>query len=519
MTEAECIMVQGTASHVGKSVLAAALCRIFARDGYRVAPFKGWNMALNSCVTSDGGEIGRAQGEQAVAAGIEATVDMNPLLVKPKGPGQAQLIVRGQPWGDIDFRTRDEEGYVRFCLEVIAGSLATLRREYEIVVIEGAGSPAEINLAAQDVANMKVAHLAEAPVILVSDIDRGGALAAVVGTMLLLPQESRELVAGFIFNKFRGDRSLLEPGLDVVRERTGKPVLGVVPYMFEQVMAEEDGVALESRSLSAVGELCSAFGQKVGKLRLRVVRLPHISNFTDLDSLAAEADVDLRFVAEREALADADAVIIPGTKNSIRDLQFIKEKGLAEAIVRLAAAGTPVVGICGGYQLLGQQLYDPAGQELGGQPSSAVGLGLLPVETRFYPAKTLTRLQARALLPFAVGEEVEGYEIHMGQTVRLGCQPAFLLSGEKNGQEDGAISADGQIFGTYLHGVFDRPGFRRAWLNMLRRKKGWSDLPVTLMYSAGNRFDVLADHVHANLDVQFLYGLLGLPGPRRAADG
>jgi adenosylcobyric acid synthase len=311
---AKTIMIQGTASHVGKSVIVAALCRIFAREGYRVAPFKSWNMALNSHVTADGGEIGRAQGEQAEAAGIEATVHMNPILVKPKGKGQAQVIVRGQVHGDMDYSTRTEEEYVRFCMEIIGESLGILHKDYEILVIEGAGSPAEINLAAQDVANMKVAHLADAPVLLVGDVNQGGALAAVVGTMMLLPAEDNARVAGFIFNKFRGDIKLLKPGLDLVEERTGRPVIGVVPYLADTGLAEEDGVALErTESTEQYGE---------NQLRIAVLRLPRISNFTDLDALAAESDVSLRYTNDPEELADADAIIIPGTKNSIDDLGF-----------------------------------------------------------------------------------------------------------------------------------------------------------------------------------------------------
>lgn len=505
---AKAIMIQGTSSHVGKSVLAAALCRIFARDGYRVAPFKSWNMSLNSCVTPDGGEIGRSQGEQAEAAGIEPAVHMNPILVKPQGPGQSQVIVQGKVFGTVNYKTRNEDSYLQFCLGVINDSLNALKAEYDIIVIEGAGSPAEINLMSQDVANMKVAHLAGAPVLLVSDLERGGALAAAAGTLLLLPEEDRELVAGLVFNKFRGDKSLLEEGLAEIEKITGKPVLGVVPSLSVVRPAEEDGVALEVKRTAA--------GQTGEKLRIGAVRLPHISNFTDLEALALEADVDLFYAESAGELYGADAVIMPGSKNTVSDRRFLAGNGFDEEIRKLAAGGIPVVGICGGFQLLGRRLHDPGGNESGGDPVTFEGLGLLEAETTFYAQKTVTRVAARALLPFAGEEEVEGYEIHKGQTVCLpGCKPAFMLQKDGCAVPDGAVNAAGSVWGTYIHGVFDRPGFRRAWLNSLRGKKGWEAL------SAGNaecikgaRFDDLARCVREALDMSAVYRLLGLDGPK-----
>lgn len=503
-TQAVTIMVQGTASHVGKSALAAALCRILAQDGYRVAPFKSWNMALNSYVTKDGGEIGRAQGEQAEAAGIDATVHMNPILVKPKGPGQAQVIVRGRVHGDVDYSVRSQKEYVEFCMKIIGESLEILRRDYEIIVLEGAGSPAEINLMDQDVANMKTALLANAPVLLVSDIDRGGALAASVGTMLLLPAEHKASVAGFIFNKFRGDKTILEPGLDMVAEKTGVPVLGVVPYLNQTGLGEEDGVALERR------QSCQADN---GRLQIRVIRLPHISNFTDFDALGNEDDVSLTYVDSQEMLQGADAIVLPGTKNSIRDMEYLQTFGLDDAIKRAAAAGTPVVGICGGYQMLGHTLEDPQGSESGGKKTILSGLGLLGTRTQFYAEKKVTRATALSQLPFGRDEQVQGYEIHMGQTQReTGCLPAFTLD---EGTVDGAVSPCGQIWGTYLHGVFDQPGFRRAWLNTLRARRGWQPLGTGAVADRGAGFDALADTVRASLDMNAVYRLLGIPGPRK----
>jgi len=497
------IMVQGTASHVGKSALVAALCRIFVQDGYRVAPFKSWNMALNSYVTADGGEIGRAQGEQAEAAGIEASVHLNPILVKPKGPGQAEVIIRGKHHGNVNYETRSQAEYLNFSMQIIGESLDLLRHKFEIIVLEGAGSPAEINLQHQDVANMKAAHLATAPVLLVCDIDRGGALAAAVGTMLLLPEEDRKRVAGFIFNKFRGDRTILEPGLKIVQEKTGVPVLGVVPYLTQTGLSEEDGVALDG-SLS-IGE------HEPDRLRICVVLLPYIANFTDFDALAREKDVFLFYASAPEELIGADAVILPGTKNSIHAMHFLQESGLAISIKELTASGVPIVGICGGYQLLGQSLADLTGGEGGGQPVLVSGLGLLPTETRFYPQKRVRRVSATACIPFAATEKVEGYEIHLGQTERaFGCVPAFLL---ENGTEDGAVSSDGLVWGTYLHGIFECPGFRRSWLNTLRAKRHWPLLAASTPEDKGARFDILADAVRSSLDMSAVYRLLSLPGP------
>ncbi len=501
---ARAIMIQGTASHVGKSMLCTALCRLFRQDGYRVAPFKSWNMALNSYVTWDGGEIGRAQGEQAEAAGIGATVEMNPILVKPKGPGQSQVIVRGRVYGDVNYNTRMEADYLEFCLGVIREAYGALAARHEIIVIEGAGSPAEINLMDQDVANMKVAHLAGAPVLLVCDLAAGGALAAAVGTMLLLPAADRERVAGFVFNKFRGDRQLLDSGLEAVASRTGRPVLGVVPYLPALSLAEEDGVALERPQST---------GLDANRLQIRVIHLPHISNFTDLDALRAEPDTAVSFIRNKDDLAGADAVILPGTKNSVRDLQFLQNSGLAEEIRAQAGAGTPVAGICGGYQLLGRRLLDPGGHEAGGTPGEYRGLGLLEVETTFHPEKTVTRTGASSLLPYARGYDVDGYEIHKGQSERLpGCRPAFRL---RDGGEEGAASPDGAIFGTYLHGVFDNAGFRRSWLNMLRRRRGWPPLRVAGTYDREKVFDRLAAEVRPALDMDGIYKLMGLAGPKK----
>ncbi|NLM46567.1 MAG: cobyric acid synthase [Firmicutes bacterium] len=500
---AAAIMVQGTASHVGKSTLAAALCRIFARHGYSVAPFKGWNMALNSYVTADGGEIGRAQGEQAEACGIEATVHMNPILIKPSAPGKSHIIVRGRVFAERGYApdAPDETAYM---LQVIGESLALLRREYEILVLEGAGSPAELNLMERDVANMKTAALAEAPVLLVGDMERGGALAACAGTVSLLPVEDRVRVAGFILNKFGGDPARLQPAVAALEAHTGLPVLGVIPHLSATGVAEEDGAVLESTPRAAAAD---------GKLQICVLRLPHISNFTDFDPLQAEKDVALLFSTAAEDVAAADAVILPGTRNSMYDLLFLQKLGLDSMIRRLAAAGVPIAGICGGFQILGEMLSDPEGRELGGRGAELRGLGLLPVRTHFLPEKKVGRTVAESRLPFAPNVKVRGYEIHRGQSERkAGCRPAFLL---QDGREDGAVAAGGLIWGTYLHGFFDSPAFRRAWLNMLRRRRGWQPLGEAAEAERSRRFDCLADAVEAALDLQAIYDLLGLDGPRK----
>jgi adenosylcobyric acid synthase len=335
-------------------------------------------------------------------------------------------------------------------------------------------------------------------------VDRGGALAASVGTMLLLPPEDRARVAGFVFNKFRGDMSILQPGLAVVTERTGVPVLGVIPYQEGLRLAEEDGVALEQAKA----------GVRDGRLlQIRVVALPHISNFTDFDVFSGEEDVSLTYVTSVSELDGVDAVILPGTKNSMRDLAYLRERGLDRAMQNLVKGGTTVVGICGGYQLMGRTLEDPEGEESGGAATVQQGLDLLAVSTRFYPQKEVTRTAGTSLLPFAEGEPVSGYEIHMGQTRADSGIPAVIA--RQDGGTDGAVSACGNAWGTYLHGVFDAPGFRRAWLNVLRERRGWQPLGTAALQDRYTRFDQLADTVRAALDMDAVYRLTGLSGPKR----
>lgn len=503
---AKTLMVQGVASHAGKSVIVTALCRIFAQDGYRVAPFKAWNMALNSYVTRDGLEIGRAQGVQAEAAGIDAACDMNPFLLKPKGNMTSQVIMRGRPRADVD-SGEGRRNFVEIALPVIRESLEKLRGEFDIVVIEGAGSPAEINLRDRDVANMRVAKMVDAPVLLVADIDRGGALAAIVGTLILLPEDERRYVVGSVLNRFRGDVGILRPGIEALERRTGKPVLGVVPYMDGCLMDEEDSVSLERPQ--------RPFGISAGKdLDIAVICLPHLSNFTDFDAFAAERDAGVRYVREGDALGNPDVIIIPGTKNTVSDLLHLRKTGRASEIVEKAAQGTYIVGICGGYQMLGRILRDPYGTEAG--IGNIPGLGILPVETTFYPGKHTLRTRARVVTSVGwigelAGEEVSGYEIHMGET-RLyeGAEPVFLLSGRS--EPEGAITPDGLVMGTYLHGLFDNDGLRRSFLDYLRCKKGLEPLSGRSGKSARalreERFDKLAELVRRSIDMERIYELL-----------
>lgn len=508
-------MVQGTASHAGKSLLCAALCRIFRQDGHRVAPFKAQNMALNSCVTRDGGEIGRAQGVQAEAAGIEATVDMNPVLLKPKHDMVAEVIMRGRSVGDCS-AAGYRNGYLVRAAAVVAASLARLRAEFDVVVMEGAGSPAEVNLKDRDLANMWAAALADAPVLLLADIDRGGVFAAVVGTLDLLDPEERGRVAGIIINKFRGDRDLLTPGLEFLEKRTGKPVLGVIPFIPGLRLAAEDSVDLDD--WARIGRLPGADAA----IDIAVIRLPRISNFTDLDPLAAEAGVGVRYVAHPADLGEPDAIIIPGTRSTALDLLFLHESGLAAAVAARAGRGTPLVGICGGYQMLGRAVLDPHGAE--SDRSAVPGLGLLGHTTVFAAEKVTVRVAAEVaagagFLSEVMGTEVRGYEIHLGRTAQgEGDLPLFRVRRREGqaqpGEFDGSVSHDGAVFGTYLHGIFDNDRFRRAWLGWLHRRKGLPPLDAHRGLRAAaareGQYDLLARVVRENLDLPAVYRLMGL---------
>ena len=501
-------MIQGTGSGAGKSVLATAFCRLFARAGYRVAPFKSQNMALNAAVAADGGEIGRAQAAQAEAAGVEPTVDMNPLLLKPEGELRAQLVIRGAAATRVDFTS-----YQRMApelLTLVGESLARLRAAHDLVVIEGAGSPAEINLAATEIVNMRIARLAEAPVLLVGDIDRGGVFAALVGTLALLDPDDRARIAGFLVNRFRGDRRLLEPGLEMLTARTGVPVLGVVPFITERLVPAEDSLDLE--------QIAGAVRDAV--LDIAVVRLPHISNFDDFEPLADEPGVRVRFVRTAAELGAADLVIVPGTKTTVADLAWLHRSGVAAAIRDVAATGRPVLGVCGGYQMLGERVADPDGLE--GEPATLDGLGLVSVTTIFAGAKRTVRVRARVvarrgLLAAATGHEVTGYEIHVGRT-RSDADPALAITargGAPADEPDGAVSSDGVVSGTYVHGLFANDRLRGAILRELAtRARRTPDPRWGSPRPAAARYDRLADIVADAVDVPAVAKLVGLSWPR-----
>lgn len=516
---ARCLMVQGTGSHTGKSVMVAALCRILAQDGWRVAPFKSQNMSLNSYVTPQGGEMGRAQVLQAQAAGIEPHTDMNPILLKPASDEKAQVILDGRPVGHLDARE-----YHRLKLEFLPHALRALERlrsDYQVVVMEGAGSPAEINLKDRDIANMRMAEAADAPVILVGDIDRGGVFASLVGTLELLDPREREMVAGFIINKFRGSVELLADGLEYLEQKTGKPVLGVVPYVRDLGLEEEDSVNLDELREAA------RRGEKAGEIDIAVVHLPHISNATDFDPLAREPGVRLRYVSDPARLGAPDALIVPGSKSTVDDLEYLRLKGMGANILRLAHWGVPVVGICGGYQMLGAKIEDPEGWEC--SAGEVEGLGLLPVTTVITGDKSTHRVKAlaRREIPLLGLDEtsspLEGYEIHMGRS-RVDTEPALLIV-ERDGGEvrvaDGAVNERLPVFGCYVHGIFENRPAREGFLNFLRRNRGLPSLSAGGDWEASrmDRLDRLARITRASLKMGTLYSLLGMESTGRGNVG
>ena len=492
MSRAKRIMVQGTMSGAGKSLLCAALCRIFAQDGYRVAPFKSQNMALNSFVTRDGLEMGRAQVVQAQAAGVEPDVRMNPILLKPSSDTGSQVIVGGEVRGQMS-----AAAYFKMKRQLIPEILAafdSLSEEADIVVIEGAGSPAEINLKADDIVNMGLAKLVDAPVLLAGDIDRGGVFAQLYGTVALLEPEERARIAGLVINKFRGDVDILRPGLAMLEEKTGLPVLGVVPYLHVEI-EDEDSLSERLNARDAVKPLDVA-----------VIRLPHISNFTDFIPLEQHELLGVRYVQRARELGAPDLVILPGTKNTMEDLLWLRQSGLEAAVRKLAQAQTPVLGVCGGYQMLGQTLDDPAGTE-SGKPLSLAGLGLLPTRTTFDAQKRRTQVRAVALgAPFA-GARMTGYEIHNGRTTVNG-EPFCHLA---DGTPEGCVCKN--VFGTYLHGLFDSGELTQALVKLLCARKGISPRetrPTSMAEYRQAQFDLLADGVRGALDMGAVYRAMGI---------
>ncbi|MEW6388214.1 MAG: cobyric acid synthase [Thermodesulfobacteriota bacterium] len=489
------LMVLGSGSDVGKSILVAGLCRIFFQEGIKVAPFKAQNMALNSFITPEGGEMGRAQVVQAQAAGLAPHVDMNPILLKPSSPVGSQVIVQGKVYGN--FSAQEYYRHKPRLVGKVMQSFRRLSRTYDLIILEGAGSAVELNLKKNDLVNFHMAKKADAAVLLVADIDRGGVFAATIGSFHLLTPKERRLLAGFIINKFRGDPELFREGVRIIQNRTQRPVFGVVPYVPDLILPEEDSVAL-GRKPRAGG------WPETGGLRLGVVRLPHISNYTDFDPLEQEPGVTLRYLDHRHGLDGVDLLILPGTKNTIVDLIYLKETGLFEEIQNYAAQGGRVLGICGGYQILGEEVRDPLGVE--GPPRTEAGLGLLPVVTTMAGDKTTTQVQARASAE--QGEEliIEAYEIHMGVTEPRGEGRAALEIIDRNGEPvqvaDGWRSPDGRVWGTYLHGLFDNDGFRRAFLGELVQEHRDTVAPVwSFRTFQEEQLDRLADLLRQHLDL------------------
>ena len=486
------IMVVGTTSHAGKSFLTAALCRILARHGWRVTPFKGQNMALNAYVTSTGGEIGHAQAVQAWAAGVAPRVEMNPILLKPQGDMTSQIIIKGKSVGTVK-ATEYYEQYFEMGWEVIQESLYRLSLEFDMVVCEGAGSPAEINLKHRDLTNMRVAKHLNAPTILVVDIERGGAFAHVVGTLELLDPQERSLIKGIVINKFRGHKELLDSGIEWLEEKTKVPVLGVIPWS-HQMFPSEDSLDLLERNRRRTSE----------DINIHVIRLPRIANFTDFDPLEAESSVSVNYIDIQDSLGHPDAVIIPGTKTTIPDLLAMERSGMAEQIRNYAAAGGTVLGICGGFQILGQRVIDPEGIE--GESGEFAGLNLLPITTILSPNKVARQRQVISEFP-QPGLPVDGYEIHQGRSrinrrLREGTEDYLPIF------EDpalGLVDKSQAIWGCYLHGLFDNGAWRRSWINQLRKQRGMSSLATGISNYRDQReatLNVLADIVEKNLNLK-----------------
>jgi adenosylcobyric acid synthase len=489
------LTVLGTSSSVGKSLLVAGLCHLFARRGVQVAPFKAQNMSNNAAVCPDGSEIGRAQATQAYASGLEPHVDMNPVLIKPEADSRSQVVVMGRAWQTLDAR----EYYPKkeFLWKEVTAALDRLREQYELVIIEGAGSAAELNLKDSDIVNMAIARYAKSPVLLAGDIDRGGIFAQLIGTVWLLEPEERELVKGLIINKFRGDISLFEDGVRILEEKTEVSVLGVVPYLHDLFIPEEDAVALENPFMKPV--------PTTEALEIVVVHLPRIANFDDFDPLVTEPSVRVRYVENGEQVGNPVAIIIPGTKSTINDLEWLRSVGLADAVQRHAQNGGAVVGICGGYQMLGEAVHDPDHVE--SKMDSVPGLGLLPIETVFAGDKATHQASAQVRngpgwFANLEGQAVTGYEIHMGRT---DSQNSWLEITKRGGQSvrvpDGAASDDGRVWGCYVHGLFANQNLRRAWLKDL----GWDEEKTS---QNENPFAAsltrLADTLESTLDMDLL---------------
>ncbi|MEW8993617.1 cobyric acid synthase [Clostridium sp.] len=493
------IMIQGTASSVGKSILVTALCRIFKQDGYSVCPYKSQNMSLNSYITLDGKEMGRAQVLQAYAAGLEPQVYMNPILLKPTTDKNCQIIFNGEVYGYSNAKEYHNLK-VKF-KDDLKSAFEELENQFDIIVMEGAGSPAEINLRDNDIVNMGMAELIDAPVLLVGDIDKGGVFASLLGTIMLLSDAEKDRVKGTIINKFRGDISLLKPGVDSLEELTHRDCLGVVPY-FKLDLEDEDGAVDLNKNIT-------------DKIDIAIIRLPHISNFTDFDALSIETDVSIRYVESVNEFKTPDLVIIPGTKNTLGDLEYLKKSGLYNKIREYEGNGK-IIGICGGYQMLGKVLEDPFGVET--SLESMDGLDILPIKTVFEEKKVTTRVNgiiAKDLINNETPLNIYGYEIHMGKTTLLDEGKSLVNINKSNKEEanhlDGVVNDKGNVMGTYIHGIFDGIEFRQHIINELRRNKGIEE-KVSMPYEhlREKELDKLADLVRSSIDMDKIYKIMGL---------
>lgn len=488
------IMIQGTGSSVGKSILVAALCRIFKQDGYSVCPYKSQNMSLNSYITLDGKEMGRAQVLQAYAAGLEPQVFMNPILLKPTADTKCQVIVNGKVYNN---NTANEYHNLKpIFKDMLKKQFLKIENEFDIIVMEGAGSPAEINLRERDIVNMGIAELVDAPVLIVGDIDKGGVFASLAGTMLLLTDDEKLRVRGTIINKFRGDISLLQPGIDMIEDIIKRPNLGVVPY-FNLVLEDEDG------AMTVINKKVTA------KIDVAVISFPHISNFTDVDCLKCEEDVSVRFISNREEFGNPDLLILPGSKNTIEDLITIRKLGLEEEIINYSKGGI-IIGICGGYQMLGKKISDPLNIESNVQ--SIRGMGILDTETIIESEKVMTRVEGNIMLPEFKGK-IYGYEIHMGKTIVADGSNSLIAISQENGIEinkiDGVFNENETIFGTYIHGILDSTEFREYLLNKIRSKKSMiqKKSPVYEGFR-DEEINKLADIVREALDIEKIYQIM-----------
>lgn len=505
-------MIQGTGSGAGKSLLVAALCRIFKDSGVNASPFKAQNMALNSYITLEGGEIGRAQALQAEAARIEPTVDMNPILLKASGEAGSQVIIHGKVHSTM--KAREYYAFKKEGWKAVTKSFNRLSKQHELIIMEGAGSPAEINLMDVDIVNMSIAKHAKAPVILVGDIDKGGVFASLYGTVKLLGKDSRHIKA-YVINKFRGDLSILNPGLEMIHDKTGKPVIGVLPYINNIDLPEEDGLALQR---------ISNFNSQISnheKIKIIIVRLQYISNFTDFDPFLYEPNVEIVYSRNTTEIENADMVIIPGSKNTVKDLMFLKEIALDKSLKKAYAKGIQIMGMCGGYQMLGKKIYDPHSIE---SPHKEVdGLGLLNIETTFGKEKTTCQVEGEVNGEWGnrlmgVNEKLKGYEIHMGISkgdiglfkLRRLSSNSSLVTRHSSLILDGSIN--GNCWGTYIHGIFENDSFRRGTINSIREQRELPPIDSTIKYSEMKEkaIDALADIVKQNLDMDFINRIIGL---------